>query len=253
MRITPSIFLVGDSDMGITAGGDSHVFLIRGPSGIFLVDAGGGLDNGESLINVIEKEGFDSRRISHILITHHHTDHARSAKALKDRLGCEVWISDNTGKHLLEAGTDEELGVVYAKKHGMYAQDYVYIHCPVDHGIKDGEEFNIGGVAIRAINVTGHSDDSVCYLMNLDGRRCLFNGDTFFFGGVLGLLNYPMSSLEGYHRDMPKLKNLGVDALFPAHGLFCLKNGQSHIDKAIKSLDNIFVPYNFGQVPYPIS
>lgn len=253
MRITPSIYLVGDTDMGITEGGDSHVFLIRGSSGVFLIDAGGGLDNGDSLIRSIESEGFNPTEISHVLLTHHHTDHARSAKALKERLACEIWIGENTGRHLLEEGTDEELGIIYAKEHGMYAQDYVYIHCPVDHGIEDGEEFDIAGVYIKAINVTGHSDDSICFLINLDGRKCLFNGDTFFFGGILGLLNYPMSSLAGYHKDMPKLKDLGIDALFPAHGLFCLKNGQDHIDKAIKNLDNIYVPYNFGQLPYPMA
>ena len=128
MRITPSIYLVGDTEMGITDGGDSHVFLIKGSSEIFLIDAGGGLDNGESLICSIESEGLNPTDINHVLLTHHHTDHARSAKSLKDRLGCEIWIGENTGRHLLEKGTDEELGVIYAKKHDMYAQDYIYIH-----------------------------------------------------------------------------------------------------------------------------
>jgi len=104
---------------------------------------------------------------------------------------------------------------------------------------------------MQAYNITGHSYDSLCYVMNLDGRKCLFSGDAFFFGGLIGVLNYPMSSIEGYHLDMPKLSRLSIDALFPGHGLFCLKNGQSHIDKVIKNLDNIIMPYNFGQVPYP--
>lgn len=253
MRITPSIFLVGDTEIGLSDGGDGHVFLIKGQSGIFLIDAGGGNDNGVSIIKNIEDEGFDPNKITHILITHHHRDHAAGANAIKECLGCKVWISDNTGKHLLEKGTDEELGIIYAKEHGMYAQDYVYTHCPVDYALGDGEEFEIGGVKIKAINVVGHSHDSLCFMMELDGRKCLFNGDTFFLGGLLGLLNYPMCSLDLYHTGMAKLKNLGIDALIPSHGLFCLKNGQAQIDKAIKSLDNIFVPYNIGQIPYPNS
>ena len=162
-------------------------------------------------------------------------------------MGCEVWISDNTGKHLLENGTDEELGVVYAKEHGMYAQDYVYIHCSVDHGIQDGETFTIAGVEIKALNVIGHSYDSICYLMELDGRKCLFSGDVIFEGGVIGLLNYPMSNLEDYHVGLPKLKGLGVDSLFPGHGLFCLKNGQAIIDAGLEKLHCIFVPHSVGQ------
>jgi len=246
MRITPSIYIVGSTPLGLTEGYDCHIYLIKGPSGIFLIDAGNGYDT-ETLFRNIEAEGFEPKDISHVLITHHHTDHARGAKAIKDALGCEVWISENTGRHLLQEGTDEELGIPFAKAHGMYAQDYVYIHCPVDHGIEDGEEFTIGGVNIKAINVIGHSHDSICYLMELDGRRCLFNGDTVYNGGIIGLLNYPMSSLMEYHEGLPKLKDLDIDGLFPGHGLFCLKNGQEHIDAALKNLDVIFVPPSVGQ------
>ncbi len=246
MRITHSIYLVGDTELGLTDGYDCHIYLIKGPSGIFLVDAGNGYDT-EGLLRNIEIEGFNPKDIGHILITHHHTDHARGAKALKDISGCEVWISDNTGRHLLEEGTDEELGVIYAKQHGMYAQDYVYIHCPVDHGISDGETFSIAGVSISAINVIGHSYDSTCYLVELDGRKCLFSGDVILQGGVLGILNYPMSSVADYHVGLPKLQGLNIEGFFPGHGLFCLKNGQEHIDAGLKQLDSIFVPQSVKQ------
>lgn len=246
MRITPSIYLVGSTPVGLTDGYDCHIYLIKGPSGLILIDAGNGYDT-EGILNNIRAEGLDPAEISHILVTHHHTDHARGSKALKDALGCEVWISENTGKHLLESGTDEELGVIFAKEHGMYAQDYVYIHCPIDHGIADGEVFTVAGISVKAINVIGHSYDSTCFLMELDGRKCLFSGDVLYHEGTIGLLNYPMSSVMDYHVGLPKLKNLGIEGLFPGHGLFCLKNGQDHINKALKNLDIIFIPPSVGQ------
>lgn len=246
MRISPSVYLIGGTQEGLTEGFDAHIYYIKGPSGAFIIDAGNGYDT-DGLIRNIKAEGLDPDAVSHLLITHHHTDHARGAKALKERLGCEVWISANTGSHLLEKGTDEELGIPYAKEHGMYAQDYVYIHCPVDHAIEDGEKFEIGGVNIEAINVIGHSDDSVCFMMELDGIKCLFNGDTVLVGGVVGLINYPMCSIANYHIGLPKLKGLGIDGLFPGHGIMCLKNGQDHIEAAIKSLDSIFMPQSVGQ------
>lgn len=76
MRLTPSLYLVGGTPEGLTDGNDCHVFLIKGPSGLFLIDAGNGYDT-EGLIRNISAEGFDAKNISHILITHHHTDHAR--------------------------------------------------------------------------------------------------------------------------------------------------------------------------------
>ena len=246
MRVTPSVYLVGDGDMGISDPEDCHIWLVKGPGGIFLVDGGGGNDI-EPLLTSIRNEGFDPKDISHILLTHHHTDHSRSAKALKDTLSAEVWISANKGAYWLEKGTDEELYIDFAKKHGMYPQDYFWIHCPVDHAIEDGEEFTIGGVNIKAINVEGHSTDSLVYLMDLDGFRCAFIGDIIMVGGELGLLNWPDSKLEMYRRDRHKLENLGIDTLLPGHKLFIVRNGQTEIDKALSQLDSIFVPISVGQ------
>lgn len=247
MRITPSIFLVGDTSMGITVGGDCHVYLVQGTSGIFLIDAGNGYDT-PGLIRSIEAEGFKPSDISHILLTHHHTDHARGAKELRDRYGCQVWISGNMGKYFLEEGSDEELWVNDAKKCGLYVPDYFYIHCPVDHAVQDCEEFSIAGENITAFNIPGHSPDSVCYLMNLDGHRCLFNGDTLFYGGILGMLNYPGSDLRDYHRSLPHLRDLNVEGLFPGHGLFCIKGGQDIIEATWRHLKaGVFVPFSVGQ------
>lgn len=246
MRITPSLYLVGGTAFGLTDGFDCHIYLVKGSDGLILIDAGNGYDTATLLAN-IEAEGLDPSRISHILITHHHTDHARGAKALRDALGCEVWIGENLGRHLLESGTDEELGVNYAKKHGMYAQDYVYIHCPVARGVMDGDRFTIAGIDISAINVIGHSPDSTCYVMNLDGRKCIFSGDVVYSGGVLGVLNYPMSSIAEYHEGLPKLNGLGIEGFFPGHRMFTLKNGQAVIDDGLAQLDSIFAPQSVGQ------
>jgi hydroxyacylglutathione hydrolase len=252
MRITPSIYLVGDSAMGITKGGDCHVYLIKGSSGIFLIDAGNGYDS-PGLIGSIESEGFNPADISHILLTHHHTDHARGAKALRDRYGCQVLISGNMGKYFLEEGNDEELWVNDAKKCGLYPQDYSYIHCPVDHAVQDLEEFVIAGVNVTAFNVPGHSPDSVCYLVNLDGYHCLFNGDSFYYGGILGVLNYPGSDLREYHRSLPRLMDLSVEGLFPGHGLFCLTGGQEIIKATWTHLkEGVFVPFSVGQIPISV-
>ncbi len=246
MRVTPSVYLVGDGEMGLSDPGDCHIWLVKGPDGIFLIDAGGGNDI-QPLLNSIRSEGFNPEDISHILITHHHTDHSRGAKALKDITGAQVWISANKGAYWLEKGTDEELFIDFAKKHGMYAEDYYWIHCPVDNAIDDGDTFSVCGVSIQAVNVRGHSTDSLVYLMDLDGLRCAFIGDILMVGGEIGLLNWPDSNLEMYRRDRYKLESLGVDALYPGHKLFVIRNGQAEIDKALSQLDRIFVPISVGQ------
>lgn len=246
MRLTPSIYLVGGTSLGLTRGGDAHVYLVKGPSGNFLIDSGAG-HYVDDLVSSIEQEGFNPENIGHILLTHHHQDHTGGANELRGRFGCEVWISDDPGRHLLENGSLDDLGYTFGMEKGLIPEGFPFRHCPVDHGIDDGEEFTLGGVPITAIKTIGHSPDSMCYEMELDGLKCLFNGDTVFFGGVIGMINYPWSSLKDFHTGLPKLLGRNIDGLFPGHGCFCLRNGQTSIDDACRKLSTIFVPQLVGQ------
>ena len=63
--------------------------------------------------------------------------------------------------------------------------------------------------------------------------------------GTISLLNCEGSSLGGYRRDIKRLANLGVEALLPGHGGFCLGGGQSHIDEAIDAFRSIWPPSNY--------
>src|SRR5207253_1977789 len=81
------------------------------------------------------------------------------------------------------------------------------------------------GVEFTAIHVRGHSRDAHCYLARAGGRTWLFSGDVVFYGGVLGLINADGSGMEGYRADIDKLAGLGVEGLFPGHGLFTLCGG----------------------------
>src|SRR5271154_410064 len=54
------------------------------------------------------------------------------------------------------------------------------------YNAKDGEEFKIGNVTIRAIHTPGHTPESTCYLLiDEKGKEdCIFTGDTLFVGDV---------------------------------------------------------------------
>jgi len=45
MRISHSLALVGSLQFGVSGPVDGHVYALRGPSGIVLIDAGGGKQN----------------------------------------------------------------------------------------------------------------------------------------------------------------------------------------------------------------
>jgi len=51
---------------------------------------------------------------------------------------------------------------------------------------KDGEEFRIGNITIKALHTPGHTMESTCYLLKDENGKetALFSGDTLFIGDV---------------------------------------------------------------------
>lgn len=246
MRITENIYLVGSLQLGISGSWDSHIYLIKGTDGLVLIDAGGGTD-GEKIFENIKNEGFNPEDIKALLLTHNHFDHSGGAAEIREKTGCQVYLSEKT-KHLLEKATEEEVGLDLAKEQGMYPEWFRYRNCLVDKAVNDGDMFEAAGLKFEAIAVAGHSPDSICYLLELDGKRNLFAGDVLFYGGIIGLINAPGSNMDGYRRDMQKLAELNIDGLFPGHFLFTVNCGQRHINAAIEQCQKGSIPQTVGQI-----
>jgi hydroxyacylglutathione hydrolase len=245
MRITDRIYIVGSRQLGISGPWDSHVYLLEGPRGLVLIDAGGG-GTGEIIAKNIRTEGFDPSDIEALLVTHCHFDHVCGAAELREMTGCEVYLSAQS-KDLVEEGTAEDAGLNLAKEQGVYPMDFEYRNCKIDHGIEDGDVLDVGGLGIQAISVEGHSPDSVCFMVEMEGHRNLFAGDVLFYGGVVGLINALGSTMDGFRKDLKKLGGLGVDGLYPGHMLFTVTGGQQHIDAAIQQCGKGTVPQSIGQ------
>jgi len=245
LKITENIYLVGSLQLGISGAWDCHVYVVKGPEGLVMIDAGGG-GAGKLILGNMEKDGLRPEQLQAILITHNHFDHCCGAFEIKQQTGCDVLIAAES-KELLERGTEEEAGLVLAKELGIYPPEFNYINCPVTYGIKDGEVLELGGLKFEVIAVEGHSPDSICFSTVVDGVRNLFVGDALFYGGVLGLINFPGSTMDGYRKDIKKLAGLDIEGFYPGHMLFTTKHGQKHIDGAIEQCSKGSVPRSVGQ------
>jgi hydroxyacylglutathione hydrolase len=180
------------------------------------------------------------------LLTHIHFDHSCGAAEIREKTGCKVYLSGKS-KDLLEKATEAEVGLDLAKKQGVYPEWFRYRNCPVDEVVNDGDVIETAGLKFAAIGVEGHSPDSICYLVELEGKRNLFAGDVLFYGGIVGLINAPGSTMDGYRQDLKKLADLNIDGLFPGHFLFTVRGGQRHIDAAIEQCGKGTIPQTIGQ------
>jgi len=97
---------------------------------------------------IAKREGL---RITHVFDTHVHADHISRARALSK-------------------ATDAEL-TMPANQRAVFSF----------HAIHDGQTIRIGDSTVEAITTPGHTDESMCYL--IDGEA-LLTGDTLFVEGV---------------------------------------------------------------------
>ncbi|MGA8103637.1 MAG: MBL fold metallo-hydrolase [Candidatus Acidiferrales bacterium] len=230
---------------GISGPLDCHVYALRGPAGIVLVDSGAGTHTNALLANL--RSDLDSDHVETLLVTHGHLDHCGGAASIRSKTKCRV-ITTKYTRRILEQGDEEVSGLRLARSQGVYPPDFRFTPCEVDKSFSDGEQFEAGGLPWKVIRVRGHSEDSSCFLTEIDGGPALFSADVIFYGGVLGVINAEGSGMSGYRADLRKLSNLGVEALFPGHGLFTLRGGQRHIDVALEQLKKGFIPRQIGQL-----
>ena len=92
---------------------------------------------------------------------------------------------------------------------------------------KDGEEFTIGKLKLKALHTPGHTLESTCYLLHNETGEpyCVFTGDTLFVGDVgrpdlfSGNLTKEELAQKMYHSLNTKIKPLNDNIIvYPAHG-----------------------------------
>lgn len=95
----------------------------------------------------LEQKGW---KLTHILNTHHHFDHAGGNEALKARWHCTIVGAANDAERIPG----------------------------IDVRVREGDEFEFGGTRARVLEVPGHTTGHIAYYFAEDG--IVFVGDTLF-------------------------------------------------------------------------
>jgi len=243
MQLAERIHLVGSGSFGfdLTDPYDCHIYLVDGGAELGLIDVGAGMGAAEVVENV-RRAGFDPARIRHLLCTHAHGDHAGGAARMRTLLPRASLSISGEVADLVRAGDETGTSVDVAKAAGIYPPDYRLEPCAVDGELADGDRIAIGDLMLECIETPGHARGHLSFLLEHDGRRSLFGGDVVFHGGTILLQNIHDCSLEEMVASLRKLRGLAIDALFPGHLAFSLRNGQRHIEVANAALDRLLIP-----------
>jgi glyoxylase-like metal-dependent hydrolase (beta-lactamase superfamily II) len=156
-----------------------------GSAQVTVVDPGPA-DEGH-LLRVAGQAQAEERRVTRILLTHSHPDHAAGAARFAELTGAPVLAADPAAR----------LG---------------------HEGLSPGQVITADGLEIRVVATPGHTADSVC--LHLPADHSLLTGDTVLGRGTTVIAHD--GSLGAYLESLDRLRALagqaGLTTLLPGHG-----------------------------------
>ncbi|MDP7276699.1 MAG: MBL fold metallo-hydrolase [Planctomycetaceae bacterium] len=207
----------------------SVAYVVETSEGLVLVDSG--LEaNCQSLLQQMKYLQLNPGRLKKILLTHAHGDHVLGAMYLQRLTGARIYAGRADSDILRSGGPPEAL-------FSTYDMPGIETHSTeVDMELEGGETIHSGDVRIEVIGTPGHTPGSLCFLMERDGRRILFSGDTVqSISGDLGtyaayLSPRYRSSAADYLATLRKLRELPApDVLLPGHPQVPRPPSSSHL------------------------
>ncbi len=147
--------------------------------------------------------------------------------------------TDDTSKHLAEAGVKSISMAVISHSHGDHHLGLegllgefggkIVCHPQTRTRLKEvfpqelygrevegGEVLELGDFKLRVIHTPGHSSDSICFY--LEEEKLLFSGDTILGWGTSIVLPAPEGDMAAYMDSLGELAKLEIDTICPAHG-----------------------------------
>jgi len=247
VRITDEVYVVGGgvtNAFGLSDDPDCHIYLVDGGDELALIDCG--MASGDSLERILDNvraEGLDPEKITKVIVTHYHMDHAGGAARFRECLGVEV-VAPADAAPALRTGDEQAVALDVAKAAGFYAADYCFQPVEVAREVREGDRIPVGSLDLEVFETPGHCDGHVSLLLRGRERRYLFAGDAVFSGGRVVLQNIHDCSIQKSAASIAKLAQLEFDALLPGHAAICLKGGMRHVATANAACQSLFVPKN---------
>lgn len=171
---------------------------IIGRGEVAVIDPGPDLDaHLEAILAALEP----GEKVSHILVTHHHSDHSPLAGPLKARTGapiygCAVAQQAAASSVITEAGHDLDF-------------------TPDIDLCGGGRVLSGPGWTLEAIATPGHTSNHICFA--LKEENALFSGD-HIMGWSTTVVSPPDGDMTAYMESLDLVKARGFDILWPTHG-----------------------------------
>lgn len=144
------------------------------------------------------KAALKGERVTHVLVSHGHSDHSPLATPLAEWAGCKTYAKD-CGVHTAkdELGSPDDLQFM------------------PDVKIGDGDVISGPGWTLDIIETPGHTANHLCF--GLREEAACFSGD-HIMGWSTTVVAPPDGHMGDYMRSLEKIRAMGFETLWPTHG-----------------------------------
>ena len=161
-------------------------------------------------------DALPGEEVSHILVTHTHTDHSPAAAMLKQRTGAPTYGFGPHGSGRYLRGTDVEEGADWD-----FRPDITVTH---------GEVITGHGWSFECVHTPGHTSNHICYQHR--ETRSLFSGD-HVMGWSTTIVAPPDGDMTEYLASLRALLDRDDAVYWPTHGP-CIEPPQPYVESLIE-------------------
>ncbi|MGV8057513.1 MAG: MBL fold metallo-hydrolase [Smithellaceae bacterium] len=143
-------------------------YIVRGDKKNMMIDAGLNL-LGPRYLTAIREIFRDTGHLHYLFLTHSHYDHIGSAPYLKRHIpgltiGAHEKVAGLLGKpSVLEMMNRLSGNHIEFLKYNTQGEDLAVQPFEIDHLLKQGDEFDLGGLTCRVYELPGHTRDSLAF------------------------------------------------------------------------------------------
>ncbi|HEY5339208.1 MAG TPA: MBL fold metallo-hydrolase [Rhizomicrobium sp.] len=197
VRVTPLIARVLTNNPGPFTFKGTGVYIVGGGRHVAVIDPG---PNDAAHVDAL-KRVLAGKTVTHILVTHTHSDHSPAAQPLKEWSGAKTYAYGPHGSGKTEDGATMEEGG---------DRDFV-----PDVRVKDGQIIEGDGFAFECVYTPGHTSNHMCFALKQE--HSLFTGD-HVMGWSTTVVTPPDGDMAQYMASLEKLIARDDKILYPTHG-----------------------------------
>lgn len=205
-QLSPLISRVIANNPGPFTYTGTGVYIIGGKD-VAVIDPGPDLAEHRAALD----KALEGRRVSHVLLTHHHSDHSPLAAPLARDHGCKVY-----GRSVSSSTSDGETVKLDASNDPSFKPDIE---------LQDGDIINGGGWTLEAIHTPGHTSNHMCFALREENT--LFSGD-HIMGWSTSVVVPPDGHMGDYLDSLERIKARSFDRIWPTHGP-CIDNVEEFV------------------------